>query len=166
MFKEFMEILLEGNPFLYKTLPQLDFSTNQVDLDILCSTMYDTMIENNGMGLAANQVGVEQRVFIMYNEERYYFNPKIVSESNELCIDKEGCLSFPNMWVHVKRPKEISVEWQTKAGVFKYAKFDDYWGKCFQHELDHLNGVTFNTRVSKLKWNNAKKKKVKDEFKK
>ena len=48
MFKEFMEILLEGNPFLYKTLPQLDFSTNQVDLDILCSTMYDTMIENNG----------------------------------------------------------------------------------------------------------------------
>ena len=166
MLKEFMEILLEGNPFLYKTLPQLDFSTNQVDLDILCSTMYDTMIENSGMGLAANQVGVEQRVFIMDNEERYYFNPKIVSESNELCIDKEGCLSFPNMWVHVKRPKEISVEWQTKAGVFKYAKFDDYWGKCFQHELDHLNGVTFDTRVSKLKRNNAKKKKVKDEFKK
>ena len=158
MHKEFMEILLEGNSFLYKTLSPLDFSTNQVDLDKLCSTMYDTMIENLGMGLAANQVGVEQRVFIMDNDERFYFNPRVVSESNELCIDKEGCLSFPNMWVNVKRPKEITVEWQTKAGVFKYAKFDDYWGKCFQHELDHLNGITFDTRVSKLKCKKEKGK--------
>ena len=158
MHKEFMEILIEGNPFLYKTLPPFDFTNNQVDLDKLCSTMYDTMIENNGMGLAANQVGVEQRVFIMDNDERFYFNPKIISESNELCIDKEGCLSFPNMWVHVKRPKEISVQWQTKAGVVKNGKFDDYWGKCFQHELDHLNGITFDTRVSKLKWEMQKRK--------
>ena len=73
MSKDLMEILLEGNPFLYKTLPPLDLSANQVDLDKLCSTMYDTMIENKGMGLAANQVGIEQRVFIMDNEERYYF---------------------------------------------------------------------------------------------
>ena len=146
-----MEILKEGHPFLYKKLPLVDLSTNQVDLDKLCSTMYDTMKANDGMGLAANQVGVEQRVFIMDNDERYYFNPKIVDTSNELCMDKEGCLSFPNMWVNVKRPKEITVEWQTKAGVLKYAKFDDYWGKCFQHELDHLNGKLFIDHLRPMK---------------
>ena len=106
MSKELMEILKEGHPFLYKKLPLVDLSTNQVDLDKLCSTMYDTMKANDGMGLAANQVGVEQRVFIMDNDERYYFNPKIVDTSNELCMDKEGCLSFPNMLslIHISEP--------------------------------------------------------------
>ena len=161
MFKEFMEILLEGNPFLYKTLPQLDFSTNQVDLDILCSTMYNTMIENNGMGLAANQVGVEQRVFIMDNEERYYFNPKIVSESNELCIDKEGCLSFPGLFMKVKRPDTVGVKYldiQQKECIIKLVGFH---ARVFLHEYDHLQGITFDQRVSKMRLDMAKKKQEK-----
>tara|TARA_Y100001970_G_scaffold90489_2_gene114108 strand:- start:5869 stop:6369 length:501 start_codon:yes stop_codon:yes gene_type:complete len=166
MSKELMEILTEGNPHLYKTLPHLDFTNILVDLEKLCSTMYDTMIENKGMGLAANQVGIDQRVFIMDDSERFYFNPKILKESEEMCLDKEGCLSFPNIWVNVKRPKDITVEWQTITGQVKQNKFDDYWGKCFQHELDHLNGITFDKRVSKLKWKNALKKKDKDESKK
>ena len=165
MHKEFMEILLEGNPFLYKTLSSFDFSTNQVDLDKLCSTMYDTMIENNGMGLAANQVGIEQRVFIMDNEERYYFNPKIVSESNELCIDKEGCLSFPNLFLYVNRPDKIDVNFLDIEGKNVTMLLEDLEARIFLHEFDHLEGITFDTRVSKFKLQIARERQRKLENK-
>ena len=115
------------------------------------------MIENKGMGLAANQVGIEQRVFIMDNEERYYFNPKIVKESDELCMDKEGCLSFPEVWLKVERPKTIEVMYETTQGKTRFTKLQDLESKCFQHEFDHIEGITFNKRVSKIRWQMANK---------
>ena len=72
-------------------------------------------------------------------------------------IDVEGCLSFKGVWLKVKRPKKVEVQYETIQGETKFARLDGMESKCFQHELDHLNGITFNQRVSKLRWDMAKK---------
>ena len=76
-------------------------------------------------------------------------------------MDVEGCLSFPNILVQVLRPKKVDVKWQNKFGDTMRNTLDNYESKCFQHELDHLNGITFNKRVSKLKWDMALKRRDK-----
>ena len=72
-------------------------------------------------------------------------------------VDVEGCLSFKGIWLKVKRPKKVEVQYETIQGKTKFAKLDGMESKCFQHELDHLDGITFNQRVSKLRWDMAKK---------
>ena len=74
----------------------------------------------------------------------------------------EGCLSFPGIFVKIERPKEIEVQYETTQGETKTARLDGMESKCFQHEFDHLEGITFNTRVSKLRWDMAKKKAIKN----
>ena len=77
--------------------------------------------------------------------------------SKEKVIDVEGCLSFKGIWLKVERPKEVEVEYETTQGETKTAKLDAMESKCFQHECDHLDGITFNKRVSKLRWDMARK---------
>ena len=76
----------------------------------------------------------------------------------ETVDDVEGCLSFPNIFVNITRPKEILAEWYDENLEKKTVKIEGYSAKCFLHEWDHLQGVTFKDRVSKLKWNMAEKK--------
>ena len=122
------------------------------------------MLDENGMGLAANQVGITKRFFAMghetfdtFQKHAIIWNPKLISHSEEQVIDVEGCLSFKGIWVKVKRPKTVEVQYETTQGKTKFAQLDGMESKCFQHELDHLNGITFNQRVSKLRWDMAKK---------
>ena len=68
------------------------------------------------------------------------------------------CLSFKGIWLKVERPKTVEVEYETTKGETKFARLDGMESKCFQHECDHLEGITFNKRVSKLRWDMAKKK--------
>ena len=82
----------------------------------------------------------------------------MISTSEEKVIDEEGCLSFKGIWLEVERPKECEVEYETTQGQKRTAKLDGMESKCFQHECDHLEGITFNKRVSKLRWDMAKKK--------
>ena len=86
------------------------------------------------------------------------WNPQIKRISEETIVDVEGCLSFPNIWIKVDRPKKVTVSWQNMKGETLLQHLDGMESKCFQHELDHVDGITFNTRVSKLKWEMAKKK--------
>ena len=72
----------------------------------------------------------------------------------------EGCLSFKDIFVKVERPKVIEVQYETTQGTKQTARLDGMESKCFQHEYDHLEGITFNTRVSKLRWDMAKKKTI------
>jgi peptide deformylase len=81
----------------------------------------------------------------------------ITKQSKEKVIDLEGCLSFKDIFVKVERPKEIEVQYETTQGKTKTARLDGMESKCFQHELDHLEGITFNQRVSKLRWDRARK---------
>ena len=135
------------------------------DLEKYEREMVNLMKASKGIGLAANQVGITKRFFAIGYESFDVFqkpviiwNPLIVRSSDEFVEDVEGCLCFPGIWVKVKRPKKVTVRWQNLKGETLMQHLDGIESKCFQHELDHIDGITFNTRVSKLKWDMAKKK--------
>ena len=123
------------------------------------------MLDENGMGLAANQVGITKRFFAIghetfdtFKKHAIIWNPKVINFSKEKVIDLEGCLSFKGIWLRVERPKTVEVEYETTQGTKQTARLDGMESKCFQHECDHLEGITFNQRVSKLRWQMANKK--------
>ena len=123
------------------------------------------MLDEKGMGLAANQIGITKRFFAIghssfdtFQKHAIIWNPHVINFSEQKVIDVEGCLSFKNIFVKVERPKVIEVQYETTQGKTRYARLDGMESKCFQHECDHLEGVTFNRRVSKLRWDMANKK--------
>ena len=126
--------------------------------------MIKLMIAERGMGLAANQIGITKRFFAIghdsfdtFKKSAIIWNPQVINFSEEKVIDVEGCLSFKDVFVKVERPKQIEVQYETTQGKTRFAKLDGMESKCFQHELDHLDGITFNKRVSKLRWQMANK---------
>ena len=126
--------------------------------------MIRLMLDENGMGLAANQIGITKRFFAIghssfdtFKNHAIIWNPQEINFSEEKIIDVEGCLSFKDVFVKVERPKIIEVQYETTQGKTRFAKLDGMESKCFQHELDHLDGITFNKRVSKLRWQMANK---------
>jgi peptide deformylase len=119
------------------------------------------MIDNNGIGLAANQIGLDAKVFVMgdsVENSTICINPTVLQYTEETQNDIEGCLSFPNVYVKIKRPTEILAEWYNENLEKQTVKIDGYSAKCYLHELDHLLGITMKDRTSTLKWNMASKK--------
>jgi len=134
------------------------------DLEKFESDMIEKMKQELGMGLAANQIGITKRFFAIGHESFDTFkkpaiiwNPQVINESKERIIDVEGCLSFRDTWLKVERPAKVEVQYETTQGKTRFAMLSGMESKCFQHELDHLEGVTFNQRVSKMQWQMAKK---------
>jgi len=134
------------------------------DIERFESDMIKLMLAEQGMGLAANQIGITKRFFAIGHESFDTFkkhviiwNPQVINSSEEKVIDVEGCLSFKDIFIKVERPKTVEVQYETTQGKTRFAKLDGMESKCFQHELDHLEGVTFNKRVSKLRWQMARK---------
>lgn len=125
------------------------------------------MLEENGIGFSANQMGFLYRVFAMNigNQTTFYYNPEIVNDESPSTLFREGCLSFPELYINVKRPETITVRYQDRTGQIHIEKMSGISARCFQHELDHLNGVCFTDRVSKLALDMAKKKRAKSERK-
>ena len=125
----------------------------------LVKAMTKIMFENNGIGLAAPQVGVQKRLFIMGNDQKLFvcINPEIVSfEGQER--DIEGCLSFPDLWMRVKRYKSVKVKYQMMNGETVESTIEGLASRVFQHELDHLDGICFDTRVGPAALELAKEK--------
>jgi peptide deformylase len=123
--------------------------------------MVEVMLANNGIGLSANQVGLDAQVFVMGDKENnctMCINPEIVQHTEETSMEVEGCLSFPGMYVKIKRPTEILAKWFDENLKEQSVKIDGYTAKCFLHEWDHLQGINMKDRVSKLKWDMATKK--------
>jgi peptide deformylase len=87
-----------------------------------------------------------------------FFNPEVIECTNETEDLEEGCLSFPGIFVKIKRPTAIKTRWQNSKGESVEATFEGYECKCFLHELDHLEGIVFKDRVSSLKWAMSSKK--------
>ena len=119
--------------------------------------MISPLLRANGIGLAANQIGVTQRFFAMGHDSfdvlkkpAIIYNAKIIQASEEQEIGEEGCLSFPGIYYNVYRAKQIEVEWQTMKGAMQGATLRGLEARCFQHELDHINGITFNQRAEEL----------------
>jgi len=135
------------------------------DIEKFEHDMIKLMQDERGLGLAANQIGITKRFFAIghesfdtFEKNAIIWNPLIKTFSEEKVIDVEGCLSFKNIWLKVERPKTVEVQYETTQGETKTARLDGMESKCFQHEFDHLDGITFNKRVSKLRWDMAKKK--------
>jgi peptide deformylase len=116
-----------------------DFQTEKLGREML-----HLMRQENGIGLAAPQIGISKRVFVMdvHGRERVCFNPEIVSASDVLSEFPEGCLSFPGEQCTIKRPDTIVVRYQDYRGDWVDDEMVGLEARCFQHELDHLNGIT------------------------
>lgn len=130
--------------------------------------MLETMKDAKGIGLAANQVGVLQRVTVIDldpggpNSKPYYLvNPRIVETSEEQSKYNEGCLSVPDFYEDVHRPARLTVEYEDEKGKTQILAADGLMATCLQHEIDHLNGMLFLDHISRLKRSIALRKSAK-----
>ena len=166
-----MTLLHKDNPLLRQEMPFFDFDNPPTDPIKLKEEMIDRMFEEGGVGLSANQIGYEYRVFVMKgaNKEQsmFFANPEILELSEETENMEEGCLTggCEGIFAIIKRPSWVRARWQDENGDVKEMEFSGMTGRCFQHELDHLNGILFIDHMSRLKYERAVKKKQKREKK-
>ena len=157
-------LLMQIAPFMDDTLEQFDFK----DRKDLAKVMYDNMAKYGGLGLAANQLGLPYRMFIMgghpeieKGKVRCVFNPVVNDFSEESVLLKEGCLSFPFLFLPIKRPKWVSVSYTNENSEEVEETLHGMPARIFQHENEHMNGYIFTDLVSKLKLERAEKVKEK-----
>jgi peptide deformylase len=158
-----LNIIKFPDTILREKMPEFDFSNPSEDPKQLEQDMIETMFAYNGLGLSANQVGKRVRMFVMGHKEspesaQAFFNPLVIANTDTILDLEEGCLSFPGIYVNIKRPKAIKARWQNSSGEWQESEFSGYDCKCFLHELDHLEGLVYQDRVSSLKWALAVKK--------
>ena len=131
----------------------------------LSEAMFDTMKKYGGIGLSANQVGLPFNMFVLgdhpeveKNLKMTCFNPMIISSSVEEETMKEGCLTFPFVFLNITRPRKVVVKYEDENGDLKEGSLDGMISRVFQHEYDHMLGKTFVDGVSKMKLDMAYKK--------
>jgi peptide deformylase len=119
----------------------------------LISSMIETMYANNGVGLAATQVGSNLRVCVIETEGTLYvlINPQITAKSKTKIISEEGCLSFPGKFFPISRSKEVQVRYIDETGKPAKLKGRDLLARAIQHELDHLDGILIIDRIKKVR---------------
>jgi len=120
----------------------------------LASEMFDIMHDGDGVGLAAPQVGVPQRIFIVHidgDKRRLFVNPEIIETSQEVVEYEEGCLSFPGLYFTVKRPAAVKIQAFNEKGKPFTLDADGFLARVVQHEYDHLDGKLFIDRITSLK---------------
>ena len=157
--KSQLQLVEPNNPILHSIPPSYVFEDHEDTTDLFANLMYDRMQELGGMGLAANQVGVNTQFFTMGVDilRIDVFNPKIVSMNGEVTTE-EGCLTYPGIFLQIKRPLNIGVEFQNVKGELVRMNLTGLTARIFLHEYDHMMGKTFKEHVSKLKWDLANKK--------
>jgi peptide deformylase len=159
-----MKLIYYPNEILSKQLTPVDIKNPTFDPKELKQQMVDFMLANDGIGLTANQIGLDANVFVMgdsTSNSSMCINPTVVQYTEETDIDIEGCLSFPGVYVKVKRPKEILAEYYNENLEKQIEKITGYSARCYLHELDHTLGITFKDRVSRVKWDIAQRKRKK-----
>ena len=156
-----MNISIFIHPYhsLYTVSQQFDFNDipfGYKTLELFEHDLIHLMTHSQGMGLAANQIGITKRFFAIGHESfdvfqkpAIIYNPVLVSADEEQEVVQEGCLSFPGLLLQVSRPRTIMVRYQNNKGEFLMSRLTGMEARCFQHELDHINGVTFNQRAEK-----------------
>ena len=122
-----------------------------LDRHFISKTLIENMFHHEGIGLAANQIGMDIRAFAMmkdieYNDTIVCFNPRILKSYTEKVEMEEGCLSFPNEFINVHRPDKITVKYEDEDGKEHKITLQGLPSRIFQHELDHLEGIDFTQR--------------------
>lgn len=142
-----MEILKEGDKILQKRAKRVD----RVDdtLRNVASIMVNTMVENNGIGISGNQVGILKRIIVvMVNDSpKVMVNPEVVLSSEETYKETEGCLSFPDQFYEIERAKSIKVKYRNLSGHPMLENYSGITARCILHEIDHLDGIVFTERI-------------------
>ena len=158
-----MNISIMVNPYHTLHIVSAEFQLNEIpfgykSLELFEHDLIHLMIHSQGMGLAANQIGITKRFFAIGHESfdvfqkpAIIYNPVLVSADDEQEVVQEGCLSFPGVLLQVSRPKMVLVRYQNNLGEFLLSRLAGMEARCFQHELDHINGITFNQRAEKEK---------------
>lgn len=144
-----LKLRLFPDPILRKkALEVTDFSKIQEKSE----QMIQIMKENQGIGLAANQAGLLERIFVMQLSEQekpeVFINPQITAQSSDKFKYEEGCLSLPGINAFVSRPNTITLKWLDLNGQTVEKEFDGLASTCIQHEIDHLDGILFPDKVS------------------
>ena len=147
------------------TIP-LSGVSKDLDRQKIKDDLIETMKHYNGIGLSANQCGILERVFVMYGdfqkrEAIACFNPKIIYSSVDTVIMDEGCLTYPGLWLKVKRPDGIEVTYEDENGEKQERAMFGLECRVFQHEYDHMEGTNFTQKVSKLKLDMAHRRQKK-----
>ena len=159
-----MYTLLEEASKVLRTPPApVDFESRE-DAKEIETKLSEAMDKFGGIGLSANQVGLDARVFVMRTQDgnKAFFNPEITKASQETDLMKEGCLSFPDIYLMIKRPRVCEMKYQDAEGNEHSTMLDGVGARCAQHEIDHLNGIVFLQRASKLKLERALKSRPKE----
>ena len=157
---EISKLIEPNNPALRVRLNEV---TEKCDREKIVKDLTDSMEHYQGIGLSANQIGIMERVFIMYEDINTRkilacFNPRIIEMSKEQVSIDEGCLSYPGIWLKIKRPYAIKVEFENEKGEKLEREFIDLPSRIFQHEYDHMEGTDFTRLASPLKLERAIKK--------
>ena len=154
-----LNLIENTEPILHEKLERFDFGNPPVDPSELAINLTETMLKNDGIGLAANQVGLPYRVFVIRcSPVLCCFNPIIVDTSIERIKMEEGCLSYKGLILNIERPKSIRVRFTLPNGETKTEKFTGMTARIFQHEYQHLNGEIFTNNLTRLELEMAIKK--------
>lgn len=150
-----MELLKEGHPLLKTELSKYTNFKDKEATQKIVDMMVEGLQKFSGVGLAANQIGLTDRVFIMGNSKvtdslMIMFNPVIVDFSNEQIYMDEGCLSYPNLILKIKRPTEIRLRFDDYTGQTDTLTLKGMSARIAQHEIDHLNGIVFTERANRI----------------
>ena len=167
------QLIEEASQVLRTPPPVFDFENPAEPPEEIAKNMAEAMEKFGGLGLSANQVGLPYRMFVMRTmhegetESKVvpYFNPELTRVSQETELMKEGCLSFPDIYLMIKRSKTIEFKYQDVEGKEHTVMLEGLGARCVQHEIDHLNGILFLQRASKLKLERAMKARPKQKKK-
>lgn len=156
-----LPIVAHGHPVLKKKGE--DFSPDDPDLPVLIEHMFETMYASQGVGLAAQQVGLAKRLFVIdatpYADEgaeaegfrKVFINPEILEREGEMVSFEEGCLSYPGLRESVEREESILIRYFDENWVEREERFSGILSRIIQHEYDHNEGIVFIDRISKLR---------------
>lgn len=150
-----LDIIKYPDPFLKKRTDMININEINDKLRQIVDSMFEVMRKNYGIGLAANQVGLNMRMFIMDDNENtdkriVAINPQIIDSQGEI-IDREGCLSFPGISANIKRAEWIKMSALDEFGRNYEMERVGFYSRCIQHEIDHLNGITYFDHLSVIK---------------
>lgn len=151
-----MELLDFSDELLKREPQELNFETDNAKE--ICDKLFERMKELGGIGLSANQVGLDKKVFVFGDGDaltRYIINPTIIAIGEETEAMKEGCLSLPGVFLMVRRPTDVTLRYYDTDGNEVVENFKELAARVVLHEYDHMIGQNFTQRVSKLKLDRA-----------